>query len=266
MLVNGWGDHGNGYGALQVDRRFHLVTTDGIWGKGHLEQAILIFLDYFEDIDEKFPGWNDSQVLEGALCAYNFGVKNVQTLAGMNLGTTGNDYGSDTLARAKWFLGRDVEQQKPLAKPVDPSIPQRWQDVDWGDFDSKVSKYFTVGEECKNSKERIPTEDKIKQTIFEFAKKLDKVREAHGAPLIVTSWYRPVAVNARVGGASRSRHIDGDAADIKPLGDIFEFQRWIDQHWDGALGKGAHKGFVHLDSRNGKGFGYGGVKGARWGY
>ena len=35
--------------------------------------------------------------------AYNAGLKNVQTLENMDKGTTGDNYGSDVLARAKWF-------------------------------------------------------------------------------------------------------------------------------------------------------------------
>ena len=45
---------------------------------------------------------------------------------------------------------------------------------------------------------------------------LDPLREAWGAPIIVTSGYRCEELNARVGGAKRSYHLRGMAADIRP--------------------------------------------------
>ena len=113
ILVDGWGDRGNGYGAMQVDKRHHNVVADGVWGDGHLSQAVEIFQEGLAAIAAKFPGWSDSQILEAALCAYNFGASNVLSLAGMNQGTTGDDYGADTLARAQWFGKRVGEQESP---------------------------------------------------------------------------------------------------------------------------------------------------------
>lgn len=46
---------------------------------------------------------------------------------------------------------------------------------------------------------------------------LETLRWAWGAPLIVTSGYRCPAHNAEVGGAAKSRHLLGCAADIKPV-------------------------------------------------
>lgn len=45
---------------------------------------------------------------------------------------------------------------------------------------------------------------------------LDPLREAWGAPLLVTSGYRNALVNRVVGGVSTSQHISGEAADIVP--------------------------------------------------
>jgi len=47
---------------------------------------------------------------------------------------------------------------------------------------------------------------------------LDPIREAAGVPIIVTSGYRPAALNALVGGAANSDHLYGLAADIHALG------------------------------------------------
>ncbi|MDJ0530780.1 MAG: D-Ala-D-Ala carboxypeptidase family metallohydrolase [Microcystis aeruginosa] len=71
-----------------------------------------------------------------------------------------------------------------------------------------------------------------------------------------------------VGGASNSQHLYGRAVDIRPVnpGSLSRFQTWLDLHWFGALGYGARRGFVHLDTRNGKGWRSGGQKGPRWNY
>ncbi|TRU89842.1 MAG: DUF882 domain-containing protein [Microcystis novacekii Mn_MB_F_20050700_S1] len=86
--------------------------------------------------------------------------------------------------------------------------------------------------------------------------------------MLVTSWYRPAAVNSAVGGASNSQHLYGRAVDISLVNrnSLVKFQSWLDQRWFGALGYGAGRGFVHLDARNGKGWKTGGQKGPRWNY
>ena len=40
----------------------------------------------------------------GAVAAYNFGVKNVQSWDGLDRGTTGNDYSNDVMARAQYLV------------------------------------------------------------------------------------------------------------------------------------------------------------------
>jgi hypothetical protein len=141
--------------------------------------------------------------------------------------------------------------------------------IQWSDESTKISKYFSAGEVTKGDPKRIPKSgSQQEKAILLLANELDKLREAWGSPLIVTSWYRPPLVNARVGGVSNSQHIKGCAVDIAPLdGDIYAFQSWCDSRWCGALGYGAKKGFVHLDMRNGLGFGVpDSNKGVRWNY
>ena len=48
---------------------------------------------------------------------------------------------------------------------------------------------------------------------------LDPLREAWGAPIIVTSGYRCPQLNRTVGGAINSQHTKGQAADIRTVGD-----------------------------------------------
>jgi putative chitinase len=129
--------------------------------------------------------------------------------------------------------------------------------INWSDPSQKISKYFSVGEVTQGKANRIPKDPEVIERILVLAQHLDLVREAWGHPIKVTSWYRPKLVNQAVGGARNSQHILGSAADIYPLagGDIHSFQRWLENRWKGSVGRGAKKGFVHLDLRGIEGFG-----------
>ena len=105
--ANGWGDHGNAFGIMQVDKRHHAVEGGGDPGsQGHISQAAGILRDNFGQIKAKHPTWPEERQLQGAVAAYNFGVGNVQTLGGIDGGTTGDDYSNDVWARARYFAGR----------------------------------------------------------------------------------------------------------------------------------------------------------------
>jgi zinc D-Ala-D-Ala carboxypeptidase len=79
---------------------------------------------------------------------------------------------------------------------------------------------------------------------------LQSLRNRLGKPLIVTSAYRSPRHNARVGGAARSRHLDGIAFDIRM--DNHDPEAFIAQaralgfH---GIGTYPRQGFVHIDAR-----------------
>ncbi|XP_072362017.1 lysozyme g-like 1 [Scyliorhinus torazame] len=102
VLENGWGDHGNGFGLMQVDKRYHKVA--GAWdSEEHISQATQILTGMIKEIEKKFPNWSKEQQLKGGISAYNAGTGNVQTYANMDGGTTGNDYANDVVARAQYL-------------------------------------------------------------------------------------------------------------------------------------------------------------------
>ncbi|KAM8877074.1 lysozyme g-like [Synchiropus picturatus] len=110
-LVKGWGDHGNAFGLMQVDKRYH--TPKGKWnGKSHLDQATEILVDFIDEIKKMYPKWGGGKQLRGALAAYNKGPNNVRkaVLEGRDIDyyTTGQDYSSDVLARAQWYRSQEI--------------------------------------------------------------------------------------------------------------------------------------------------------------
>lgn len=59
-----------------------------------------------------------------------------------------------------------------------------------------------------------PPQEVIHHLIALAEKVLQPARERYGKPITINSGYRSPAVNARVGGASSSQHLTGQAADI----------------------------------------------------
>ena len=154
-----------------------------------------------------------------------------------------------------------VEVVREMPKILTP------KDVNWSDMSTHLTPHFTLGENLRNDPRRIPHDTALQNNILTIMRELEKIRNDYGKPIIITSGYRPEQINREKGGVSNSQHIRGTAVDICPAdGDVFEFQKWVDQHWYGALGWGAKKGFVHIDCRNGKGWKTGGEKGVRWNY
>lgn len=83
---------------------------------------------------------------------------------------------------------------------------------------------------------------------------LDKLREAWGAPIYISSAYRCPVHNAECGGVSNSQHLLGNAADCYVDGGYTEFERFMRLCYDiGCFdGLGVYKTsqFMHLDTRS----------------
>ena len=105
LTAGGLGDRGNAFGIMQVDKRYHKQAGKGgdPASQAHLEQGAKILADYRQRIMNKHRTWEDTYIIKGTAAAYNSGVSNIQTKEGIDRGTTGDDYGSDVIARAHFY-------------------------------------------------------------------------------------------------------------------------------------------------------------------
>lgn len=119
------------------------------------------------------------------------------------------------------------------------------------------SPHFSWAEATKGGA-RIPESETITQNIIRIAKRLEDVRdEFDGRSITITSWYRPPAINRRIGGARFSKHIEGHAVDIIIDGlDPREVTRKLSESWRGGVGDSAS--FTHLDLGETRRWDYGG--------
>jgi uncharacterized protein YcbK (DUF882 family) len=121
-------------------------------------------------------------------------------------------------------------------------------------FSSRITPHIRLGEFALDQEARRFDNQGQVDIAAELAAFMERVRvQFGGKPIIITSGYRPPAVNTAVGGASNSEHLyrpGCGAVDFYIAGaDINAVQRWCDQNWPYSLGYGAPKGFVHLGIR-----------------
>ena len=122
-------------------------------------------------------------------------------------------------------------------------------------FTTLITPHITIGEFALNQEARRFDHQHQVDTAAELAAFLERVRSAFGGkPVIITSGYRPAAINRSVGGASSSEHLYNapsiGAVDFYIQGaDINAVQAWCDKEWPCSVGYGAAKGFVHLGIR-----------------
>jgi GH24 family phage-related lysozyme (muramidase) len=143
--------------------------------------------------------------------------------------------------------GRDKQTTGPVSAMFTPESP----------FSFKITPHITYGEFALGQEARRFDHQHQCDTATKLAQFLEKVRAQFGGrPIVITSGYRPTAINRAVGGASQSEHlynaIGVGAVDFAVTGaDIYAVQDWCDQHWPHSLGYGAPKGFLHLGIRQG---------------
>lgn len=89
----------------------------------------------------------------------------------------------------------------------------------------KISKYVTYAEVTKSNQAtalklaNIPNATQLNNLRLVCTNVFDKVREHFGKPIGISSGFRSVELNAKIGGSKTSQHCEGKALDID--GDIF---------------------------------------------
>ena len=143
--------------------------------------------------------------------------------------------------------GRERQTTGPIEAMFTPESP----------FSYRITPHITYGEFALNQEARRFDHQHQCDTALKLAQFLEKVRAQFGGrPIVITSGYRPAAINKLVGGASSSEHLYNDigvgAVDFFVDGaDINAVQDWCDKAWPYSLGYGAPKGFVHCGIRKG---------------
>ena len=112
------------------------------------------------------------------------------------------------------------------------------------DGDKKITEHFKLKEfACKNSEAIIVSE--------KLCYILEAIRTHFGKQVTITSSYRTPEHNAKIGGAVKSQHMLGLAADIKIQGvkpaDIASYARTLMPTYGGI---GIYSTFTHIDVRN----------------
>jgi uncharacterized protein YcbK (DUF882 family) len=106
---------------------------------------------------------------------------------------------------------------------------------------------------------RKPASAGVVYNILKMADVLEEIRRMYGdRPMKINSWYRDPATNAAIGGASRSRHMSGDAVDfVFPGISPFNVYARLDGWWGKRGGLASSSLFTHIDGRGYR---------ARWSY
>jgi hypothetical protein len=92
------------------------------------------------------------------------------------------------------------------------------------DLEMNLSRNFTLRELVRSSTaaargiDNTPSLEAVRALELLARRTLQPLRDAIGAPLTVSSGYRSPELNAAVGGAAKSQHMKGQAADVTAAG------------------------------------------------
>ena len=170
----------------------------------------------------------------------------------------------DREAAARWLVNDGYATDPTYADKLIKLMNQHVQGKPANDkftpdkpFNFKVTPNITYGELALfDEKRRFQVQAQC-DTAIELCKYLEKVRSHFGnKPIVITSGYRPPAVNKQVGGATNSEHLYNmtgvGAVDffVKDA-DMLEVQDYVDKTWPFSCGYAAPE-FIHIGMRLGR--------------
>lgn len=128
-------------------------------------------------------------------------------------------------------------------------------------YDGQITRHFNIFEfKCKSGNEEIL----LNWQVIDHIIRLQKFRDWYNRAMIITSGYRTVDYNNKIGGSPKSRHLQGTATDFKLPEEYKAFSKerqneflnniktkWLELCKVDGLGGGVgyYNTFVHLDSR-----------------
>jgi hypothetical protein len=145
------------------------------------------------------------------------------------------------------------QDSPPKPSPVVvPKRPARWTPNNIQLFAAIIPNGSFTWAEATHGGTRMPPNQATVDAMVRIAQLAQRARNQIGRPFIVTSWYRPPAVNRAVGGAKYSRHLVGDAIDFICEGLTGNQLYWsLEPWWPGGLGRYiSFPNLCHIDARN----------------
>lgn len=109
----GWGDCRDGtcrgFGLLQCDVYSSSIRRDCKrypWNScEHVAMMVgRVLIPSIRAVQNKHRTWLKERQLQGGVAAYNFGVDDVRTWERLDIGTAGDDYSNDVIARAQYLM------------------------------------------------------------------------------------------------------------------------------------------------------------------
>ncbi len=148
---------------------------------------------------------------------------------------------------------RNSPESPPAPVPIlPPRRPDRWTPRNIQIHAPIIANGTLTWAEATHGGTRMPPNQATVDAIVRIARLAQQASDRLNRRLIVTSWYRPPDINARVGGVSNSRHIVGDAIDFYCDGLTGNQIYWsLDPWWPGGLGRYSRFPYLcHIDARS----------------
>jgi hypothetical protein len=140
---------------------------------------------------------------------------------------------------------------KPVVAII-PKRPDRWTPYNIQLAAAIIPDGNFTWAEATHGGTRMPPNQATVDAMVRIAKLAQRARDRIGRPFLVTSWYRPPAINRAVGGAKYSRHLVGDAIDFLCEGLTGNQLYWfLEPWWPGGLGRYTQFPYLcHIDARS----------------